>query len=806
MTGSTTEALGPTQATALEVFGLDDIVGYRRSPSDVLRLILFGIATIGLLALTRWAEGTVRAFESDVVALFGGLNRSVEGALSQTLSVAAGIMGLAVYVPPLLLKRYRLIGYIVVANVVTVLLVGATTWWLNQASQSLLATVVDRFGATANGSLNLWTLAQLTSSFVILAPFVGRRWRQAGIVVLGAFVLGRIVVVSGLPAEIFLVVAIGATVGVTVLLAFGRPDRRPTVAAVSAALASSALPRVTLEPYTMGVRGARWYLATGEDNARFLVKVLSPDERSIDLLYRTYRYVRLKNVGDERPFSSLRRSVEHEAFVALQARDVGVATPRMRAVAQVGQDSMLIAYEMIPGQRLDHLHGHEVSDRLLRDLWAQVACLRQHRIAHRDLRRANVLAGDDGQPWLTGFSFSEVAASDEQIDGDVAQLLAALSVTVGANRSVTSAVETLGPLTVGKALSRLQPNALSDSTRAELTERPGLLEELQDTVARQCNVSEPNYVPLERISRQRVLTAAMLVAVTYFLLPQLADLPGVFREIGAADWNWVPLVVLFSALTYVGAALGIGGAVPARLRAVPTLLAQVAASFTSNLAPAGVGGMALNVRYLQKSGVEAPVAASSVGLNSVAGFAVHIVFLFVFFAWAGKSGLAAISLPSWSVVALGVAAVALVVAAAVAIPVTRKLLVTKLVPVLRSALSGLAAVMRSPGKIALLLGGSAVVTLSYVLAVYFSTVAFGGGLDLPQVGAAYLVGAAIATAAPTPGGLGALEAAVIAGLVSAGMPSTAAVPAVFLFRLATYWLPIFPGWLAFNQLRREDFV
>ena len=743
MMGSTAEALGPTQATALEVFGLDDIVGYRRSPSDVVRLILFGLATIGLLALTRWAEGTVRAFESDVIALFGGLNPSVERALSQTLSVAAGIMGLAVYVPPLVLKRYRLIGYIVVANVATVLLVGAATWWLNQASQSLLTTVVDRFGATASGSLNLWTLAQLTSSFVILAPFVGRRWRQAGVVVLGAFVLGRIVVVSGLPAEIFLVVAIGATVGVAVLLAFGRPDRRPTVAAVSAALASSALPPVTLEPYTMGVRGARWYLATGEDGARFLVKVLSPDERSIDLLYRTYRYVRLKNVGDERPFSSLRRSVEHEAFVALQARDVGVATPRMRAIAQVGQDSMLIAYEMIEGRRLDHLHGHEVVGSVAPRL-VGTGCLPApppHRASRPAAGQRSRCAGADAKPWLTGFAFGEVAASDEQIDGDVAQLLAALSVTVGANRSVTSAVETLGPLTVGNALARLQPNALSDSTRAELAERPGLLEELQDTVARQCDVSEPNYVPLERISRQRVFTAAMLVAVTYFLLPQLADLPGVFREIGAADWNWVPLVVLFSASTYVGAALGIGGAVPARLRAVPTLLAQVAASFASNLAPAGVGGMALNVRYLQKSGVEAPVAASSVGLNSVAGFAVHIVFLFVFFAWAGRSGVAAISLPSWTVVALGVAALALIVAAAVAIPVTRRLLVTKLVPVLHSALSGLAAVMRSPGKIALLLGGSAVVTLSYVLAVYFSTVAFGGGLDLAQVGAAYLVGA-----------------------------------------------------------------
>jgi undecaprenyl-diphosphatase len=99
-----------------------------------------------------------------------------------------------------------------------------------------------------------------------------------------------------------------------------------------------------------------------------------------------------------------------------------------------------------------------------------------------------------------------------------------------------------------------------------------------------------------------------------------------------------------------------------------------------------------------------------------------------------------------------------------------------------------------------------VITLSYVLAVYFSTIAFGGDLNLAQVGAVYLAGSTIAAAAPTPGGLGALEAAVIAGLVGAGMPSAEAVPAVFLFRLATYWLPMFPGWLAFNHLRREAFV
>ena len=342
--------------------------------------------------------------------------------------------------------------------------------------------------------------------------------------------------------------------------------------------------------------------------------------------------------------------------------------PASRAIAEVGEDSMLIAYEMIDARRLDHMAGTDVSERVLRELWQHVERLREHHIAHRDLRSANVLVDGNDEPWLTGFAFGEIAASDEQLDGDIAQLLAALSLTVGAERAVTAAVATLGPQTVGTALPRLQPNALSDSTRAALKERPGLLEELQDTVSAQCGVSEPTYVPLERISKQRIFTAVMLVAATYVLLPQLADLPGVVREIAAAQWGWVPLVLLFSALTYVAAALGMGGSVPTRLRAVPTLLTQLAASFASNLAPAGIGGMALNVRFLRKSGVDAPVAASSVGLNAAAGLAVHVGLMVVFFAWAGGSAFGSISVPGSTLVIAGVA-VAAVCVGAVAIPV-----------------------------------------------------------------------------------------------------------------------------------------
>ena len=261
-----------------------------------------------------------------------------------------------------------------------------------------------------------------------------------------------------------------------------------------------------------------------------------------------------------------------------------------------------------------------------------------------------------------------------------------------------------------------------------------------------------------------------------------------------------------SALTYVGAALAWPARSPQRLPAGPLPLGQVASSFASKLAPAGIGGMALNVRFLQKQGVDRPVAVSGVGLSTVAGLIAHLSLVGVFVVWAGRDAFGSFHLPDvhWFLIG-GLVALALG-ALGLALPFTRRLLTQRLLPVLRRAFDGISEVARRPGKVALLFGGSVVTTFAYLLALYFSIVAFGGGLSLATVGAVFLVGSAVASAAPTPGGLGAMEAALIGGLVAAGMDKAVAVPAVFLFRLATFWLPILPGWLSFTWLQRHDYV
>ena len=91
--------------------------------------------------------------------------------------------------------------------------------------------------------------------------------------------------------------------------------------------------------------------------------------------------------------------------------------------------------------------------------------MRAHRIAHRDLRLANVFLADDGEAWIIDFGFSELAASDALLATDLAELLASSTTQVGAERAVAAGLAAVGPDAIVTALDRLQLPMLSGATR-----------------------------------------------------------------------------------------------------------------------------------------------------------------------------------------------------------------------------------------------------------------------------------------------------------------------------------------------------
>ncbi len=165
--------------------------------------------------------------------------------------------------------------------------------------------------------------------------------------------------------------------------------------------------------------------------------------------------------------------------MALGARDLGVRTPRVRAFAVAEPNTLVLAYDAVAGRSLDRLAPEEITDRLLHDIWLSIGELRTHRIAHRDLRLANLFFGDDGQVWMIDFGFSEMAATDLLLANDVAELVASSSVVVGAERAASQALATVDDATLRRAVGRLQPWALSGATRTALKAQPGLIDDLR---------------------------------------------------------------------------------------------------------------------------------------------------------------------------------------------------------------------------------------------------------------------------------------------------------------------------------------
>ena len=122
------------------------------------------------------------------------------------------------------------------------------------------------------------------------------------------------------------------------------------------------------------------------------------------------------------------------------------------------------------------------------------------------------------------------------------------------------------------------------------------------------------------------------------------------------------------------------------------------------------------------------------------------------------------------------------------------------------AARGIVLTLRRPIRALQLFGGSAGITASYALTLVLCVRAFGGDASLLALVAAYLVGSALGSLLPAPGGVGGIEAALVAGLLGAGMPVGPALAAVSTFRLLTFWLPILPGIAAFRYLRRSGAI
>ncbi len=184
------------------------------------------------------------------------------------------------------------------------------------------------------------------------------------------------------------------------------------------------------------------------------------------------------------------------------------------------------------------------------------------------------MAGDDGLPWLTDFSFSELAATQRQKDLDLAELLASLAIVVGADRATSSAAAVIGARRLAAAVPLLQPLALSAATRHAIAHEDGLLADTRSAAAAASGLDAQPLARLRRVRPRTLLTIAALAGAFYFVLPQLADVGSSWGALRSAHWAWLPVIIACSAVTYLASAAALIGAVPGRVPFWPTTLTQ----------------------------------------------------------------------------------------------------------------------------------------------------------------------------------------------------------------------------------------
>jgi hypothetical protein len=433
-----------------------------RSPSDVLRLGVAGGLLLALLAVQALFGDTLVTFAADVLR---GLD-ALPSWIVHTLVVATRLLAIVILGGGMLVTvwrgRGRLLLTVLAAALLAVTLAAILDTFAPHAGGKIVELDNDAVGPlTAPGFPGALGIAVVSAVLTAAAPWLSRRWRRLGWVLVAGVTVTRFAS-SPISFDSFRNALVGWFAGAAVLVALGGPRRRPSGGALADGLAAVGVPLERLEQASVDARGSSPYFGTGADGQQLFVKALGEDQRSADLLFRLYRWLNRRDLGDERPFSSL--------------------TPRFVAFATARPSAFVLAYEAIEGRSLDRLQPDEVTDAVLAAIWEQVLRLREHRIAHRDLRLANVFLASDGAVWLIDFGFSELAASSLLLTTDIAELLASSTLQVGPTRAVAKARQAIGPLALGDALDRLRPWALSGATRAGLKERHGLLDELRREV------------------------------------------------------------------------------------------------------------------------------------------------------------------------------------------------------------------------------------------------------------------------------------------------------------------------------------
>lgn len=782
-----------------------------RRPSDLLRFVGVSLAIALVVFAGSIQSETTAGIQEDISSAVRTLPTIVISMLATLSSVAFLALPLYLLVDLALRRRWRLMLLSILSGSLALFV----SRLLNQTAPRFMGARL--FDALTNqvgvhGEVTTVTVGIFAATVALITTQGSAVRTRTGLVVwstLGALSLLFLVDRRATLFALLLSVLGGQAIGLIVRYVAGSDNPRVASLEIAEALARVGTPPLLLRQLPDDDINGRRYEARLLDRsgveAGAMVHVMDPDREALRALNQVRRMARVRGWVTRAPSFSPRLQVQQSAVPMLMAREAGVRTPRTLAAAQVDDTTLVFAEERPEGLRpLSEFGPSAIADEAIEQAWRQVRRLHHAGVSHEGISVSSLAVDDNGRVWLLDLTQGEIASSRLRMRLDRAELLLATSFLVGIDRAVAVAKSAIGEEDLANLPSLLQPVALNQSNRQLVKEHRGHLEELLEAVTEQTPGPSESPVRLERLRPRTVVSLVAATFAVYVLAGQLGNVnfAAIVQDV---DWFWALAATFASLLTYVGAALTVAPLAPVRIAPGRWLATQFASEFVRLVAPAAVGSAGTNARVIQKAGVPGPVALAAVGVSTVVTFVTTVIaFVAVTLLTSSDTGFR-FKAPANQVWIIAGILVVVIVTAAI-IPATRRIIINRIKPTWTDFGPRLLEAMRDPKRLAGSVLGSLLTSLGYALTLYASVRAYGQDVSIGAAVAVYLGAGLLGTVAPTPGGIGAVEAALVAGLSAVGVQPGPALLAALLYRVVTFWLPTVPGWFCFQHLQKKNAI
>ena len=824
------------------VYIADRISSVRRRREDAVDVVISLIAIFFIWTIGALASATTRGVTMDVLSF-----QLVRKILILPVSITEGLIILTtpilVIVTLALRRRLQAIIQVLVTSLVAavggwiiILLTGLLPSELTAplSVDRALATQGSQTGIAIAINLVIVTLCALFTSAGEAQSMKAIKWGWTGLWII--LILGVLRSSMTLPVA-FISVFLGRAFGsgsrwimgyddqrakgaklVEALLGIGitpsrivRTDLDTTEEPLSTwAVAEDPRGRLTQMPADLGDMGVtvtrhpgqdhhRHYQAWSDTGLTYELIAMDPGQELTGTLLEMWNNLRLRGIS-RWVSPSLKAQAERSSFTTLQALRAGVFTQEPIGIASASDSIILVMSALPPTTPLTEL-GEAATDEVLDRAWEQLHFAHVRGISHRALTPEAVVVDSSSDVWLLDWDSGEVATTELNQSIDIAQMLVLTALAVGPERALEAGRRCVGEETLIACAPVIQKPVLPASINQRLR-RSELLSELRAALVGDSEAETAPTADLQRFRPRTIFTIAVAFIAVFIVVGSL-NFSDIVTTVKSANPWWMLASAVLACLIWVGSAVPLVALSPEKLSLRETLIAQVAASIITIVAPAGVGPAALNLRYLRKRRVPTAMAVTTVTLMQISQALITIILLLLVMVIAGSS--LSVSVPYGTI--LGVVAVVMVaVGVIVAVPKVRRWIWSKIQPTWQQVYPRLLWIIGQPRRLAAVVGGNLLMNIGYVGSFWTALLAMGGSLNFSTVSLTYLTANAAGSFIPSPGGIGTVETALTSGLTVAGISSSVAIATALLYRLVTFYGRIPFGWLAMKYMEKKDMI